>query len=124
MRDKLTTMKNFSTVETRGDITPLLKEILTIRLQIETKTSRYDALDEKNKRYYEYKQEVGETNTKHLRSFKSIVLLVEHLGGTMFSDENLFKIERKKGEDIGKTSQDDNHYKAVGKGKMFVVVFL
>jgi len=117
-------MKKFSTVEARGDVTILLNEIRTIRLQIETNTSRYDALDEANKMYYEYKQEVRETNAKHLRNFKSIVSAVEHLGGTMFSDEKLIKIERKKDEYTGKTSQDDDHYKAVVKGKMLRVAFL
>ena len=87
-------------------------------------TSRYDALDEVNKLYYEYKQEVGETNAKHLRNLKIIVSAVEHIGGTMFSDENLIKIERKKDEDAGKTSQDDDHYKAVVRGKMLRVAFL
>ena len=65
-------------------------------------TSRYDALDEVNKLYYEYKQEVGETNAKHLRNLKIIVSAVEHLGGTMFSDENLIKIEREKDKDAGR----------------------
>ena len=102
-------MKNFSTVETKGGVTILLKEIRTIGLQIETNTSRYGALDEVNKLYYEYKHDVWETNTKHLRNFKSIVSAVEHLGGTMFSDKNLIKIEQTKDEDSGKTSQDDDH---------------
>ena len=52
-------MKNFSTVEIKGDVTIFLKEICTIGLQIETNTSRHDTLDEANKLYYEYKQVVG-----------------------------------------------------------------
>ena len=93
-------------------------------MQIKINTSRYDALDEVNKLYYEYKQEVGETNAKHLRNLKIIVSAVEDLGGTMFLDENLINIERNKNEDVGKTTQDDDHYKAVVKGKMLGVVFL
>ena len=53
----------------------------------------YDALDDANAMYYSYKQESGESNAKHLRSFKSIVAAIEHLGGAMFSDEVLIKME-------------------------------
>ena len=48
-------MKNFSIVETKGDVTTLLKKIRKFRLQIETNNSRYDTIDEANKLYYEYK---------------------------------------------------------------------
>ena len=81
MQDKLTMMAAFEDVEVRGDVTRLLKEIRIIMLQIETNSSVYDALDEAVGVYYKYKQEDGETNAKHLRSFKSIVAAIEHLGG-------------------------------------------
>ena len=89
MRDKLTIIKDFTSVETKGDVTVLLKEIRSIGLQIESNTSMYDALDEENAMYYSYRQEEGERNAKHLRDFKSIVSAIEHLGGSMFSDEAL-----------------------------------
>ena len=55
MRDKLTMIKDFTTVETKGDVTVLLKEIRSIGLQIETNTSLYDALDEAVALYYLYR---------------------------------------------------------------------
>ena len=96
MRDKLTMIKNFTSVETKGDVIILLKEIRNIGLQIETNTSMFDALDEANAMYYSYRQEAGESNAKHLRNFKSIVSAIEHLGGTMFSDEMLVTLEKEK----------------------------
>ena len=55
MRDKLTMIKNFTSVETKGDVIILLKEIRNIGLQIETNTSMFDALDEANAMYYSYR---------------------------------------------------------------------
>ena len=79
----------------------LLKEIRMISLQIETNTSVYDALDEANALHYSYMQEANESNAKHLRNFKSVVSAVEHLGGTMFADTMLTKMEKEKYEEEG-----------------------
>ena len=48
MKNKITMVKNFTSMETQGDVTILLKKIRTISLQIETNTSMCDALDEAN----------------------------------------------------------------------------
>ena len=86
-------MKEFANVKTRGYVTKLLREIQAISLQIEANTLVYDALDKANAMWYTYKQEIGESNAKHLRNIKSKVLAVENLGGTTFSNETLIKIE-------------------------------
>ena len=85
--------KNFSTFESKGDVTELLKEVRRASLQIKTNTSVYDAMDEARCLYYSYKQEKNESNTKHLKNFKSIVEAIEHLGGEMFADGALIKYE-------------------------------
>jgi len=74
--------------------------------------------------YYAYAQEHGESKAKHLRNFKSIVSAIEHLCGTMFSDDGLFKIEKRKDEDAGRSTRDDDYYRSVVRGKMHAVVFL
>ena len=66
MTDKITIMKDFNSVESKGDVTLLLKEIRIFGLQIETNTSVYVALDEAHAMYYAYKHEPGESNAKHL----------------------------------------------------------
>ena len=117
MRDKLTMIKNFTAVETKGDVTVLLKEIRSVGLQIETNTSLYDALDEANALYYSYKQEDGESNAKHLRNFKSIVSAVEHLGGSMFADDALVNLEKEKDDKKGVTTRHDEEYKEIVRGE-------
>ena len=96
MRDKLTMIKDFVAVETKGGITKLLKETRSVGFQIETNTLMYDTLDEANVIHYSYRQEEGESNAKNLRNFKSIVSAVEHLWGLMFADDVLVKLEREK----------------------------
>ena len=93
MKNKITMAKNFSTFESKGDVTELLKEVRRVSLQIETNTSVYDAMDEAKSLYYSYKQDQNESNSKHLKNFKSIVEAIEHLGGEMFADEALIKHE-------------------------------
>ena len=46
MKNKITMAKNFSTFESKGDVTELLKEVRRVSLQIKTNTSVYDAMDE------------------------------------------------------------------------------
>ena len=70
MKNKITMAKNFSTIESKGDVTELLKEVRRVSLQIETNTSVYDAMDEAKSLYYSYKQDQNESNSKHLNFFK------------------------------------------------------
>ena len=121
---KINNDKNFTTIETKGDVTVLLKEIRSIVLQIETNTSLYDALDEANALYYSYKQEDGESNAKHLRNFKSIVLAVEHLGGSMFADDALVNLEKEKDVKEGVAARQEEEYRGIVRGKMLGVAFL
>ena len=66
---------------------------------MDTKTSVYDALDDAKALYYTYKQDVNDSNAKHLvRNFKSIVAVIEHQGGTMFADDALLTHEREMDE--------------------------
>jgi hypothetical protein len=124
MQDKITVMKEFLGVETKGNVTRLLKEVKVIMLQIDTNTSAYDALDEAINAYYKYKQEDRETNAKHLRNFKSIVAAVEHLGGSMFPYEELIEMEREKDIEKGLTGKSDVDYKKVVRDKMLGVAFI
>ena len=94
MKNKITMAKDFSTFESKGDVTELLKEVRRVSLQIETNTSVYDAMDEAKCLYYSYKQEQNESNSKHLKKCKSIVETIEHLGGEMFADEALITHEK------------------------------
>ena len=97
MQNKLTMAKDFKSVDARGDVTSLLKEIRQISLEIETNTSIYDAMDEAKAMYYKYKQEKNEieSNAKHLKNFKSLVEAIEHLGGEMFTDNELLEHKKK-----------------------------
>ena len=124
MKDKLTMIKDFTSVETKGDVTILLKEIRNVWLQIETNTSTYDAIDEANAMYYSYRQEEGESNAKHLRNFKSIVSAIEHLGGTMFSDEMLITLENEKDVKKGNVTKENEEYKNIVRNKMLGVACL
>ena len=124
MTDKITMMKDFNSVESKGDVTLLLKEIRIIGFQIETNTSVYNALDEAHAMYYAYKQEPGESNAKHLRNFKSIVAAVEHLGGAMFADDALIIMEKKTYVEAGGSPKSDAFYKKMVKDKMMGVAFL
>jgi len=125
MQDKLTMMRDFTDVKTReGGITKLLKEIRTISLKIETNTSVYDALDKENSMYYTYKQENGESNAKQLRNFKSIVSVIEYLGGTSFSDKKLIKVKKEMNTKLHAMNKTDTEYTIVVKKKMLGVAFL
>ena len=86
-------------------------------MQIESNTSLYDAIDEANTLYYAYRQEEGESNAKHLRSFKSIVSTIEHLGGSMFSDEVIIELEREKDRKKGNDENDEEDYKNIVREK-------
>ena len=123
MRDKLTTIKGFSDVETQGDANRLLKEIRTIILQIKTNTSIYTALDEATALYHEYRQEKEESNAKQIHNFKSIVAAVEHLGGTIFADDALVKMDQEKDVKKGISSQDNEVNKKVVRIKGLGVDF-
>ena len=46
--------KDFEAVDTRGDVTSLLKDIRQISLEIETNASVYDDMDEAKMLYYTY----------------------------------------------------------------------
>ena len=124
MQDKLFMAKSFETIENEGDVTTLLKEIRTISLHIETNTSVYDALGEANTLYYSYMQETNESNAKQLRNFKSVVSAVEHLGGTMFADTMLTKMEKEKDDKEGVKRKTDAVYKLIIKGKHLGVAFV
>ena len=117
-------VKDFTDVETKGSITTLLKEIRTISLQIETNTSIYDTLDEANSMYHAYKQENGESNARHFRNFKSIVSVIEHLGGTILSDGSLIKVEKERDDKNGLSVKTNTEYKLIVKEKMLGVAFL
>ena len=54
MQNKLTMAKDFKSVDARGDVTSLLKEIRQISLEIETNISVYNAMDEAKMVYYTY----------------------------------------------------------------------
>ena len=49
MKDKITTVKNFSKMEMTGNVTNNLKGIRYINLQVEINTPVYDALDKSKK---------------------------------------------------------------------------
>ena len=74
--------------------------------------------------YYTYKQESGESNTKHLRDFKSIVSAVKHLGGILLSDEISIKIEKEVVNKSNVVNKTDMEYKIIVKKKMMGVAFL
>ena len=74
--------------------------------------------------YYDYRQENGESNTKHLKNFKNIVSAVDHLGGTMFSDGLLVKTEKEKDKNNGLPIKTDAEYSLIAKEKMLGVAFL
>ena len=71
-------MKGFADMGTGRDVINILEQIRTIILKIETNTSAYDALDKTKRLDYMYRQEENESNSNHLRNFKSIVKAVEY----------------------------------------------
>ena len=95
----------------KGDVTLLLKKIRNIGLQVEFSTSLYNAINEANALYHACMHEEGEINAKHLRNFKSIVSVVEHLGGSMFADDVIIDLEREKDTKKGNDKKDDQEYK-------------
>ena len=117
-------IKGFTILETKGDMTLLLKEIRSIGLQIKTNTSLYDALDKANALYYSYKQEDGGSNAKHLRKFKSIVSAVEHLGGLMFADDALINLAKDSDVKKEKITKKDEDYKSIVRDKTLGVGLL
>ena len=90
MRNKITLSKDYERFEKDCDVAALLKEVQRISLQMDTNTSVYDALDNAKMVYYTYKQDVNESNAKHLRNFKSIVAAIEHQGGQLFANDALY----------------------------------
>ena len=74
--------------------------------------------------YYDYRQENGESNTKHLKNFKNIVSAVDHLGGTMFSDGLLVKTEKEKDKNNGLPIKTDAEYSLIVNEKILGVAFL
>ena len=61
---------------------------------MDTNTSIYDALDDVKMLFYTYRQDVNDSNDKHLRNFKRIVAAIDHQGGQMFADDALLNHER------------------------------
>ena len=125
MKNKLSLVKEFTKFEAEGNVTELLKEIRRVSLQIETNTSVYDATDEAKSLYYNHRQEHDESNTKHLRNFKSIVDAIKHLGGTMFVDKSLIDYEKELDNKNPPTiNRNDEELKAYVREKLMAVVFL
>ena len=91
MKNKLTMVKTFKDMET--NVTPLIKESRSSSLHIETNTSVYCTLDEVKVLFYTYFQEENESNARHLKNFKSIVEVIEHLGVNIFADKTLVEHE-------------------------------
>ena len=73
--------------------------------------------------YYTYRQEKGGSNAKHIRSVKSIVAAVEHLGYTMFADKGLTKMEKEKDAKKDAITKSDDKYRKVVRGKVLGVIF-
>ena len=125
MKNKLSLAKEFINFEVDGNVTELLKEIKRVSLQIERNTSVYDAMDEAKSLYYNYRQEHDESNTKHLRNFKSIVEAIEHLGGTMFVDKSLIDYEKElDNKNPSVINRNDEELKAHVREKLMAVAFL
>ena len=125
MKNTLSLAREFTKFETEGNVTKLLKEIRRVSLQIETNTSVYDAMDEAKSLYYNYRQDKDESNTKHLRNFKSIVEAIKHLGGTMFVDKSLIDYEKElDNKNYSVINRTDVELKAHVREKLMAVAFL
>ena len=95
MQNKLLAVADFQVnIADKGDVATLLKEIRGIAHQMEANTSVYDAVDEAKRKYYMYVQGELDSNAKHLQTFKNIVEVVKHHGGSVFQDEGLMAYEK------------------------------
>ena len=82
-------------------------------------------MDEAKSLYYNHRQEHDESNTKHLRNFRSIVEAIEHLGGTVFVDKSLIHYEKELDNKNPSTiNRNDEELKAYISEKLMAVAFL
>lgn len=82
MQDRLKAVEDWDVIQEDGDATRLLKEIRTISQQLEVNVSISDALGSAKAKYYSYFQFDHDTNSKHLKTFKELVSVIEHYGRT------------------------------------------
>ena len=82
MQARLRGLDGFETMQTEGNVTSLLHEIIRcISMQFEGSRIIYVAKDQVMKHYYTYVQKAEETNVQFLKNFKRIIDVIRHYGG-------------------------------------------
>ena len=81
MREKIKSLKNFSTIELNQDVLQLLEEIRVINFKFEDQRYLFSSVYFANKRFYNYRQSADDSNNEYKEKFDNFVKVVESYGG-------------------------------------------
>ena len=77
----------FKTIGKKTYVGGLLKEIRSISNEVEESKNIFDSIDEIQRRFFLYRQSEEDDNIIHVKKFKNLIEVMEHVGIDMFKDK-------------------------------------
>ena len=128
MQAKLTGLSTYESIEEECDCAKLLKEIKGITFKFEAQRNPYFALDDAMIKYFTYYQMPGDSNAEHLKTFQSLVEVIEYYGGSVVNEHALLSYELAKKDPTRTvencTGSEKKEAKAICKTKNLAIAFL
>ena len=124
MSNKLEEFESYKQMQVNRDVAALLRCIKQVSHQIEDTMYIYDAIDDLQRQFYNYRQSPNDDNAVHLAKFKDLIDVLDHAGLDMFADPCLLEYEKKLDITAGLSPASDQEYKKRVKSKKTAVCFL